>query len=375
MDSTINRRFLLLAAACLWGLNGCAGSGRGEALAPHGFDALPAAAVAWSEDAGRGIEVPLLFEAGALYVATTDRRIVQYDPDTGRRRWRKRIDGSATGSLTLHDGTLFAGTSVPDGSAYMFDLGKKKVRWRHEVGEVTGSAFFFEGAVLLATRDGRVFGLSPHEGRPIWVTNLNADVWGPPVLDRENALFLVPGRNGEVFAVDARSGEKRWSADVGSALCGIAALGKRVAAASVDGRLDFLDAVTGNRLWKAELGMRVTSRPEWSGSRIVMAGLDGSVAAVDTADGSTAWRVALGGPFRATAAGDGAVVAVAAASGLVWVLRAETGEVVARVRHPETVSVPPVPAGGLWIVAGDRGRIVAYDFAALPGDPEAGERP
>jgi outer membrane protein assembly factor BamB len=347
-----------LAPLALMAAASCAPYTRGEALRTEAVPAGRAPTVVWSADAGRGIDVAPRAAHGALWVGTTDRRFQRWDGQTGRRDWRKRLNGSLAGGPHILGLIGFAATEWPDGAVYGLDLVKKKPRWRVTVGEPVSEAVYFEGAVLVATAEGQVYGLAPADGKSIWVTTVGTRVWGRAHFDSTHALMLVPGRNGRLYAVDARSGEQRWVCDVGKPLDSVTSTGDVFVVSAADSTLTGVDPKSGNRLWIAPIGFPIGGGPVADGPRIVVVGRDGSVGAVDAATGAPRWRIDLGGPFVAPPATDGVSVVLASTSGLVWRLDAETGRVLGEFRHPEPVRVAPVSLGGLWVVAGERGRII-----------------
>lgn len=352
-------RLIGLSPLALVALAGCAPYTRGEPLRTGAIPAGGAPTIVWSADAGRGIDVAPRAAHGALWVATTDRRFQRWDGATGHREWKKRLNGSLAGRPHILGLIGFAATELPDGAVYGLDLVKKKPRWRVTVGDPVSEAVFFEGAVLVATTEGLVYGLSPADGKSIWVTNVGTRVWGRAHFDSTHALMLVPGRNGRLHAVDARSGEQRWGTDLGRPLDSATSAGDVVVVSGSDSTLTGLDLASGNRLWIAPIGFPIGGPPTALGDAIVVAGRDGAVGAVDARTGAPRWRVDLGGPFTAPPAAHGGSIVLASTSGLVWRLDAATGRVLGEFRHPEPVRVAPVPVGGLWIVAGERGRLVA----------------
>lgn len=349
-----------LFAIVILGMTGCGMSGRGEPLLPGIEAGGEAPEIAWTYESGRGVEVNPLVVGPDIFVASTDRRLHQLETSTGKRVWRKRLEGPLAGLPMVRGDSLFAATGRPDGSVYTVDLARRKVNWRRPVGDAAGGAVYFQGTILLATREGQVFGLSPSDGRSIWVTNLEAPIWGYPVFDSTRALLLLPARNGKLFAVDARSGEKRWVAELERPLAGVAVSADGIAAVSIKGDISFLDGLNGNVLWTSLAKTTVSSPPVIAGDLVIVAGLDGTVTAFRRGNGSPAWKKSLGGPFRSEPAVRGDRMVAAAASGQVWLLDRLTGEVLGSTRHPQTIIVSPVPTSTGWVVAGEHGLLVAY---------------
>lgn len=355
------RMFRAGAATLLLGwalaLAGCSVGPRGAALGWELAEGLPAPATLWGRDAGRGIETtPLLTGGDSLFVATTDRRIQLLRASTGERVWRKRIGGTLTGAPEVSHDNLVAATLLPDAAIYRLDLAERKFVWRRELGEAVGRVRLFESTLLVPTRDGRVHGLAPTDGRTIWVTNLETIVSGDPALVADRALLLVPGRNGQLSGVDARSGEKRWVVDLKEPLLGVAADSGLVVATGIRGGVYALDPVGGRGLWSVETRAPLSAAPVLADGRVFLATLDGQVLAWDRVDGTPLWRRTLGGPFRGGPVVAGETALLTAASGQSWLLRTADGTPLLAWRHGEPVLGEPVSIGdGRWLVAGERG--------------------
>lgn len=348
-------------AACLLALllAGCAPAVRGRPFRPLDRPAAAAPEVVWQRDAGRGIEVAPAVVESLLYVTGTDRRIQVWEAGSGKRLWRKRLDGALSAAPAVEGDVIYAATSQPDGTVYALRLDDRKILWRTRLGECAGDPVLFEGALLVATADGKVYGLSPADGRSIWATNLESRVWGRPLFARERALMLVPARNGRLYAVDGRSGERRWVAELGDPLLGVAIGADRAIATSVAGRVYAVDLTSGNVLWNRSIGMMPGSAPCVTGDSIYVAGPEGRLLALTAAAGDSLWSRSLGGPFPTPPVVSGEALLLASSGGLVWWLDRRTGEVLGEYQHPEGVRVTPLRWRDLWIVAGERGRTAA----------------
>ena len=115
-------------------------------------------------------------------------------------------------------------------------------------------------------------------------------------------MVVVGGRNGEVVALDAETGAKRWSAKVTSeVLSAPLVLPDRVVARSNDGRVFGLDPVDGSRKWVFDRGLptltvRGNSAPV-AGQGLVYIGYDdGTVVALRSDDGLKVWEQTVAEP-------------------------------------------------------------------------------
>lgn len=340
-------------------LTGCSTYTRGEAIRPPDDVSGMAPTIVWSRDTGRGIDVTPTWVQDELIVSTTDRQFQMLRPDSGEREWRKRLEGSLVGRSFVIGRMAFAATSLPDGGVYGFDLAKKKIHWRVTVGEPVGEPTFFEGAVLVGTQDGAVYGLSPTDGRTIWVTNIESQVWGCSWFDPTRAILFMPGRSGRLAAIDGRSGERRWTMELDQPLGNASGDAARLLVVAGDSTLIALDPENGTRLWMRTLEFPIRAAATPVLDRIIVAGLDGHLVALDAASGETNWSLRLGGPFVSPPAVSDSMIVIGSPSGLVWLIDTRSGRVRGQFRHDEPVLVTPVVDKDLWIVAGERGLLMA----------------
>jgi outer membrane protein assembly factor BamB len=142
-----------------------------------------------------------------------------------------------------------------------------------------------------------------HLGRPVAA----GDAVLMPWLDDDRA-------SGGVVALDADSGERRWTLDVGTPVRGgVALAGDAVVVAGVDGRVVCADLVGGAERWRAAVGDDpllnwVYATPVVAGDAVV-SGEWRNLACLALADGSVRWRQGWWDPFQNTHSPSGGVVA------------------------------------------------------------------
>lgn len=114
-------------------------------------------------------------------------------------------------------------------------------------------------------------------------------------------LYLVPALgDGRIFAADARGlviavdpneGRPIWRADLGVPLSsGPASEGGRVVLGTTNGDLIALSAVDGTQLWRARAESEILSVPRFADDLIVVHTLDDNVYGFDAATGEVRWR-------------------------------------------------------------------------------------
>lgn len=174
------------------------------------------------------------------------------------------------------------------------------------------------GRVYAADDDGNLMALDAATGKRIWIASaiaveatgnklvfwrqqtVETGLTGSPGVG--NGLVVVGGRNGEVVAFNADTGEKRWSAKVSSeVLSRPLVLPTRVIVRSNDGRVFAFDATDGSRKWVFDRGLPTLS-VRGNSSPIGASGLayigydDGTLVALRDEDGLRVWEQMIAEP-------------------------------------------------------------------------------
>jgi outer membrane protein assembly factor BamB len=149
----------------------------------------------------------------------------------------------------------------------------------------------------------------------------------------QDDVLYVAGRDGQVEALDARTGKVRWSTDTRKALsAGPSAGPGLVVVASSDGEVIALDMAKGNRLWKADVAGEVLAAPLVTAERVFVRTVDARLRALEATTGKELWtaeesmpRLTLRGTATPALAGDNVLVGFD--SGKVVAFAAATGEI------------------------------------------------
>ena len=143
--------------------------------------------------------------------------------------------------------------------------------------------------------------------------------------------------------------------------------GSRIYAASFDGNVVALDARSGRRIWRTELDTELTAGPGYGDGILSVISRDGEVISLLAENGTEAWRIDLEGESVSVPAISNDVVVVQTIDGLLRGLSAFDGTVLWNVDQPPPPltlrgSAAPVIVGTLVVSGFDNGRLVAVNL-------------
>jgi outer membrane protein assembly factor BamB len=177
--------------------------------------------------------------------------------------------------------------------------------WSVGVGDGQGDGLYRITPVIVGDRiyaaaaDGEVRAVDRRSGRTLWKIELERGLSGG--VGHDDGVLFLGGSDGEVLALDAESGEERWLGRVtGEVLAPPQGDGRVVVVQTYDGKLFGLDYATGKRLWNYDsnvpvLTIRGTSTPVLSDGVAFAGFANGRVFAFDAGSGAVLWeaRVAI----------------------------------------------------------------------------------
>lgn len=208
----------------------------------------------WTFDLGDDIESMPTVACGVVLAAGLN-ELAALDSATGEPVWRADVGGHEATSVAVADETVFIAGANP----HAVDVRTGRIEWSVEAGDtvaVDDGVF----TTLNANGTGAVFA-HDQDGEPRWHLSLGKIVGSATVL--EDTVW-VADNHGKVYAIDADSGETRWSRQypgVEKVYSGLAVRGSDlVVPAGVGERSLVVDATTGEPRWEASTGF-VTGRP------------------------------------------------------------------------------------------------------------------
>lgn len=193
-----------------------------------------------------------------LVFTVTGQTIEARSADNGDIRWRAPLPGGAAAPLYWDTGWLLASTTAGDLAAFRATDGT--LVWRRQLGApLIGAPGPALDRLFLPLADNRLVAVRLMDGNTVWELKLTAPVTA--ILALEDQLVFGTAAK-DLISVSVTRGRTRWKWRLGGDLAGMpAADDKRIYFASRDNIVRALDRKSGNLRWKADLASRPAGGP------------------------------------------------------------------------------------------------------------------
>jgi outer membrane protein assembly factor BamB len=195
-------------------------------------------------------------ECGTLYA---------FDKKTGKALWDTDLGGQLKAAPAVSNGVAYIGDYSGTMSAVRINDGS--IKWQSDsqgtgvsAGAFYGTAAVAFGRVYAGSKDGRVYSFNKDSGELAWSHTIGGEVYaGAVAADTPKTgptVYFGTYGGSTFYALDARSGEERWSADSGGSVIGAASLiGETVYVANLDNTQTYaFNAANGEKLWSFKDG-------------------------------------------------------------------------------------------------------------------------
>ena len=324
-------------------------SGVSAGPAPRTFQRIK-----WKFPTGDRIVSSPVWLDGAIYFGGDDGNIYAVDAASGRQLWKRETGGPVPSTPAIAEGTLYAVSY--DGKLYALDARTGAIRWKF----ATGGERRFEAKGLN--------GLLP-------TSQTFADPFdvflSSPVLARGNVYF--GSGDGNLYAVDAASGELRWRFQTGDVVHASPAYANGVLFfGSWDSYFYAVDAATGKEKWRYHGGedpvihnqVGFQSSPAVADGVVYTGCRDAKLYAFDAATGEKKWDFdnALSWVVSSPAVKGGKVYFATSDSSLYHVVDAATGKPVLKQQDKAYMFSSPTIAGDVVLIGVLNGTLQARDL-------------
>ncbi len=326
---------------------------------------------------------------GRLFVLDGDTQILAHDAETGQRLWRVslRRQGEARrsgfgGGVAVAVDRVIATTGFGDIVALNVETGEEL--WRRDVGiPIRTAATVVAGRAFIVTTDNQLLAVDTNDGSVLWNQRAfqeSAGLLAATSPAATNDVVIAPFTSGELEAVRIQTGSVAWSDQLTrtgnfTPLANINAIAARpvisdgrVYAISHSGRFVAIDLRTGERIWTANVSS--TQTPWVAGNFVYVVTLDAELVCISTRDGRVRWITELD-RWKNDARERGAIqyvgpvlisdrLVVISSQGRLEEYSPFTGEQLSSTRVGDPVSLPPIVANNTLYVYSDDADLIAF---------------
>jgi outer membrane protein assembly factor BamB len=253
----------------------------------------------WRRELGAPVSAGPGIGAGLIVVGTRDGRVLALDRETRALRWEARVSSEVLARPVVHGDTVVVFSH--DGRLYGLRASSGAMRWVYDRSlpplTLRGltDPLVVDRTLIVGLPNGRLVALDVDAGELLFEARVGIprgrsdiermrDVTGRMAVD-QGTLFAV-SYQGDVVALDARSGSQRWRRALSSS-AGLAVRGPQVVVAAVDGSVWALERSGGATLWRNQdlRGLTLTA-PVAVDAGLLVADSEGGISLIDPTDGA-----------------------------------------------------------------------------------------
>ena len=236
----------------------------------------------WTFETETEIKASAVVAEGVVLIGSYDTFLYAVEESTGTLRWKLQTDGQLHATPAVRDGLAYIAGC--DGTFRAIRVADGTEEYQIFIGAYTGASPLLVG-------DRAYFGTYEYEVLALDLTARDV-VWRYSNPGREfpfyssatyvDGMVVTGGRDKIVHAIDAETGEARWTFTTLARVDSSPVLaGDRIFVGSSDGRLYALDPTTGESRWEFNAGAALTASPAVAYGRLVIGATDGVIYAFE----------------------------------------------------------------------------------------------
>ena len=320
----------------------------------------------WQYATGGSVEAPPSVANGMVYVGSDDGYLYALNAGSGALIWKYYTGLSVLDAPVVSDGRVYAFSYIPDGGVVALNAKTGEVIWQENFqGTGYGSALTLYKDVLYTASSSRVFALDTGTGYEIWESQDDVGVDDNSIPAVANGLVYVGSNNGNLYALNASTGQTVWSYPVGEVNSSPAVANGLVYVSA--GSMYALDASTGQFIWSYSTfgiycGNFRDCGPSVANGMVYALGYGAGFYAFNANTGALIWDYPLSGQSSPAIANG--VLYVGSEDGTVNAINASTGTLLWHYKTGGDVHSSPAVANGMVFAGSNDGNLYAFH---LPG--------
>lgn len=312
--------------------------------------------VKWKFHTGGLVNSSPAIANGTVYFGSTDGNLYAVDSAAGTLRWRFETKVRVPSSPAVSQGLVYFGGY--DGNFYAVDAISGQLKWKFQ----TGGERRFEAKHIHGSQP-----MAEVMPDPFDVYLSSPTVWS-------GVVYFGSG-DGNVYALDARSGGLKWKFQTGDVVHASPVIGDgTLFVGSWDSYFYALDATTGKEKWRFKTGedpenynqVGIQSSAAVMGGMVYFGCRDSNFYALDAATGKKVWSFNNQGSWvvGSPAVRDGKVYFATSDSHFFYAFDAVSGAQIFSLNFKWPMFSSPAIAGNTVYIGSHQGKLLAIDLAA-----------
>ena len=253
--------------------------------------------VNWKRSFDSPIDADLATEGQTLYAGTVSGAVIALDREQGTTRWRYWAGHEVQGAPTVADDLLLFTTA----NNQVFALDRESGEWQWQYSEGPDPDLSIQGvagvavsgdAVFTGFSNGVLVALGREDGTPLWRQRFEGtgqfqDIDATPVLSGGRLYVVVYGSR--LVAMEPADGSVLWSRSISSKDAPVV-VDDTVFLGTLNGEIHALDAATGDSRWTVTVSEAPLPTPLFSQNRLYVPDGSRGLAVLDAGAGKRIWH-------------------------------------------------------------------------------------
>ncbi|HHS50853.1 MAG TPA: hypothetical protein ENN07_07040 [candidate division Zixibacteria bacterium] len=305
------------------------------------------------------IAAPLAAE-GKIFVPTPNRRVLAFDAETGDRVGRLWVDVLPNNGIALGDGIL-AITGRSDFNRFrVYDFREGEFLWSKDADRAFSAPIVCGETIYFATAKGAIFAIDARTGERKWRAEIPSAVINHPPAFRDSLVYIADS-NKRLVAITADSGKVRWKLDLPSPPVGQPiVIPDHVIVPTESGKI-FVVLLDGTIRVTIDAPGQLATDIACMGPTVFGVTRMGIVFAGDLGGGGILWQTNLATPVLSAPVLWGRQLAVITAEGELNLVFYADGARESTVDLEAPVTAPPIVHGSRLFIAAETGELIAIE--------------
>ena len=329
----------------------------------------------WKYDMNRSVKSSPIIVGGMVVIGSLDKRLNFIDAASGGELGYFKVYSSVSTSACGDEETIYFGWYNVKECLFALNLGKKQVRWKASIGDISASPILWGDRIFVGTGDGSMWALEKTTGRKIWQFKSQNSVLSTPAclenfttgegdslsLNTNEEMVYFGSTDGFLYALQAKSGKLNWKFKTEGGIYSSPAIHDgMIFFGSVDGYLYALNLKDGALAWKFRTGEDIYSSPAVTESLVYIGSNDYCMYAVNQKTGDLSWKFKTEGLVHSSPIAIGDALFFGSYDGNFYELNRFTGELLWKYQTKGMISSSPAYYDGMIYIGSEDGYLYCF---------------